>query len=364
MNQDFVSQLQLQLREAALREERRAPLAQRFVRVRRGLPGPAPLAVAVVVALLAVAVAIGALKLRGEPEPVKPKVIQTFTVANSLSSVATGFGSVWAADVIKGEILRIDPKTRKVTTRIPVGGEVFVATGEGAVWALGGDLLTSGSNGSVQLSRIDPRTNRVVARIPLRRPDGDNFAPLYLQVAGKHVWVVGAAGARRVDPATNKPDRFVGYDEASPGAAVAAGERVWVLFPEGRLDELDARTGRTVANVRLRGVGSPYLDLVHRPGTLMLTEKNRMTLIERRSGRALWRASFDGPITAWRPDGDTLWVHVSHDPAGRDQLVRVDAETSRHTGQVALPQPGAVGVASVGRDIWVATPGGTIMVVR
>ena len=72
MNQDFVTQLRLQLREAALREERRAPLAQRFVRARRGLPGPAPLAVAVVVALLAVAVAIGALKLRGEPEPVKP----------------------------------------------------------------------------------------------------------------------------------------------------------------------------------------------------------------------------------------------------------------------------------------------------
>ena len=38
MNQDFVTQLQLQLREAALREERRTPAAQRFVRARRGLP--------------------------------------------------------------------------------------------------------------------------------------------------------------------------------------------------------------------------------------------------------------------------------------------------------------------------------------
>ena len=53
MNQDFVTQLQLQLREAALREERRTPAAQRFVRARRGLPGPAPLAAALVVALLA-----------------------------------------------------------------------------------------------------------------------------------------------------------------------------------------------------------------------------------------------------------------------------------------------------------------------
>ena len=89
-----------------------------------------------------------------------------------------------------------------------------------------------------------------------------------------------------------------------------------------------------------------------------------MTLIEHTSGRALWRASFDGPVSAWTQDGDVLWVHVSHEPAGRDQLVRVDADTGRHTGEVAMPQAEAAGVTAVGRDVWVATPIGAVMVVR
>ena len=129
MNQDFVTQLQLQLREAALREERRTPAAQRFVRARRGLPGPAPLAAALAVALLALAVAIGVLQLHDDSEPVKPKVIDSFSVSNGLSSIASGFGAVWAADPIKGQVLRIDPETHRVTKRIAVGGEVQVAVG-------------------------------------------------------------------------------------------------------------------------------------------------------------------------------------------------------------------------------------------
>ena len=119
MNQDFVTQLQLQLREAALREERRTPAAQRFVRARRGLPGPAPLAAALAVALLALAVAIGVLQLHGdagaggaEGRPTRSR----WPTACRRSSA--GFGAVWAADPVSGEVLRIDPKTRRVTQRI------------------------------------------------------------------------------------------------------------------------------------------------------------------------------------------------------------------------------------------------------
>ena len=148
MNQDFVTQLRLQLREAAQREERRAPFAQRLVRTRRGLPGPAPLAAALAVALLALAVAIGVLQLHDDSEPVKPKVIDTFKVSDALSSLAGGFGAGWAADPVRGEVLRIDPESREVTARVELGGgEVRVATGAGAVWALSGDLLTAGAQG-------------------------------------------------------------------------------------------------------------------------------------------------------------------------------------------------------------------------
>ena len=362
MNQDFVTQLRLQLREAALREERRTPLAQRVVRARRGLPGPAPLAVAVVVALLAVAVTIGAMKLRGEPEPVKPRVIQTFTVANGLSSLAPGSGAVWATDAINEEILRIDPESHKVVARIPSSEQTQLATGAGAVWALGGDLLTAGASGPVQLERIDPRTNRVVARIPVRAPSGDNFAPLFVEADDEHVWVCGAGGALRIDPGRNAPDRFVAFP-GEPTGFMAEGERVWVLLPGGRLHELDARTGKVVTDIRVRDTDAAHLG-PGRPGTLTVGDQSHLTLIERATGRVLWRASLGETVRGWIRDGDAFWVHVSRAPEGRDTLVRLDADTGRPTGQVALRDEDATGLAKVGRDIWVASPIGTIRVVR
>ena len=207
MSQEFTTRLQLQLREAALREERRAPLAQRLVRARRGLPGPAPLAAALAVALLALAVAIGVLQLHGESEPTKPKVIHQFKAADNLLSLSGGFGAVWATDPVSSQVLRIDPRTRKVTAHIRLSGEVQAVAGAGAVWALSGDLLTAGAQGAVEVTRIDPHTNRVAARIPMRSPRGDNFAPLFITADDEHVWVIGAAGALRIDPATNVRDR-------------------------------------------------------------------------------------------------------------------------------------------------------------
>ena len=249
-----------------------------------------------------------------------------------------------------------------MTARIPVGGEVQVAAGAGAVWALGGDLLTAGALGTVQLTRIDPRTNRIVARIPVRSPNGDNFAPLSVTVDGEHVWVCGAGGALRIDPAGNVADRFVAF-RGRPVDFVAQGERVWVLLPGGRLHELDARTGRVVADTRLRGAGNAHLG-PGRPGTLTLTDASHLTLIERSTGRTLWRATVGDTIRAWIPDGDALWVHVSRESAGPDQLVRLDADTGRRTGQISLPLADAAGLAKRGRDVWIATPGGAIMVVR
>ena len=362
MNQDFVTQLQLQLREAALREERRTPAAQRFVRARRGLPGPAPLAAALAIALLALAVAIGALQLRGEPKPVAPKLLHNFKVSEGLSSIASGFGAVWVADPIKGQVLRIDPNTRRVTKRIAVGGEVQVTTGAGAVWALGGDLLTSGAQGSVDLVRIDPRTNRIVARIPMRSPAGENFSPLAVEPDGDWVWVCGAAGALRIDPDRNAADRFVSF-HGQPVDSVARGERVWVLYPDGRLRELDARTGRTAAEVQLRNTGDAHLT-PGRPGTLTLLARDKLTLIDHTNGRRLWSVRLGAPIRGWTEQGDSLWALASHAPEGRDELVRVDADTGRRTGRVFLPEPDAAALTSRGDEVWAAAAGGSVLVVR
>jgi sugar lactone lactonase YvrE len=362
MTEDFVTQLRLQLREAALREERRTPLAQRLVRARRGLPGPAPLAAALAAALLTLVVALGAVALRGEPAPAVPKVIGIYPVAAGLSPLAQGYGAVWTADPIRGQVLRIDPATRRVAARIPVHAEAVVATGAGGVWALAGDLLYAGDKGPVRLLRIDPASNRVVARIPMRTPAGGSFAPLELQVDQGVVWVVGATGALRIDPRRNAADRFVALSESSRGA-VGDGNGLWVLALDGRLRRLDAVSGRAVGEARVRTTADSHL-FGGPPGALAVIGGDEIALLDRPSGRTLWRKTLGGEIRYSMAAGDVLWTVVSRAPIEPDRLVRLDADSGRRRGQVALPEPGVTGMAKVGRELWVGTPGGRIVVVR
>jgi hypothetical protein len=367
MTEDFVTQLRLQLRDAALREEHRGPVGLRVVRARRGLPGPAPVATALAVALLALAVALGAVALRGEREPAVPKVIGTYPVAAELSQLAPGFGAVWTSDSIRGEILRIDPATRHVVARIPITGQAQVAAGAGAVWAIAGDLEYGGDKGPVRLLRIDPATNRVVARIAMRTPAGARFVPAELQIDRGVVWAVGLDGALRIDPTRNVPDRYVPL-AGEPRGIVPDGEAVWVLGVDGRLRRYDARSGRSAGGVSL-GVPAPSYLFRGPPGTLtLLSGKNQLALIERASGRIAWRVTLGEDIGWFIVDHGVVWVQFSSQgSAGRvepQRLVRLDAGTGRRRGQVALPEAGVAGMARVGQELWVATPGGKIVVVR
>jgi PQQ-like domain len=382
MNQDFVTQLRLQLREAALQEERRAPAAQRLVLARRRMPGPAGLAAALAVAMLALAVAIGALSLRGEPEPTKPKVVRSFRVSDGLTSIAPGFGAVWAADLSHSNVLRIDPRTRKVVARIPVAGgeapgnppapspDVFVTTGAGAVWALASATQNGGGHTTpAQLLRIDPRLNRAVAGIPIHTPTGGDFNPLSVQIADGAVWVIGTGGALQIDPATNATGRYLPTPSAELGV-VAEADTVWTLDLDGRLRQVDARSGRTVGAVRVPVTTDTHL-FPASPGLLArlsggrVTRDGRITVFDPGDGHALWHATFEGQINYIAPgSGNTLWVYLVRTPERPDQLVRLDDSTGRRTGQVQPTDSGVAGLARVGRELWVAHPDGRITVVR
>ena len=245
MSDDFVTRLQLQLREAALRQERRGPIARSALRARWSLPGAGPVMAAVAVALLALAAMLGALVLRSEPEPARPKVIGSFQVAAGLSPLAAGSGSVWTADPIAGEVLRIDAATRRVVARIPVGGDARVTTGPDAVWAVAGDLLYSGDAGPVRLLRIDPATNRVVARIRLRTPAGARSRRSACRSTRASSGPSASTGRSGSMPTRNVGDRYVPLSGAAgdPRAVVADGDRLWVLTGRGRLVAYDARMG-------------------------------------------------------------------------------------------------------------------------
>jgi streptogramin lyase len=335
------------------------------------MPGAAGLAVAVAAAVLALAVAIGALSLRGEPEPTKPKVVRSFRVAEGLTSMEQGLGAVWATDLSSGTVLRIDPTTRKVVARIPVTvgagrgvrPDAVVITGAGAVWVLAGDLQNGGVEGPIQLLRIDPRRNRIVARIPLAKPSGGTFSPQGVHVGEGVVWVIGAAGALQINPVSNTPQRYLPIAGAERGV-VASGDALWLLGLNGRLRQVDARSGRTVRTVRV-----PVSSRTHLaggdPGQLMLVDEERLTAFDATNGHVLWRTPLEAPLRFGALGrGDTLWAFLDRTPERRDRLVRIDAGTGRRTGQVDVSDPGAAGLAQVGPDLWLASPDGRITIVR
>jgi len=90
--------------------------------------------------------------------------------------IAAGGGAIWVVTFWSRELVRIDPETRRVLRRIPVGaGPLDVAVGAGAVWVTNRDDRT--------ISRIDPSTNAISQTIRLA------VAPYGVRVAHGRVWV-------------------------------------------------------------------------------------------------------------------------------------------------------------------------------
>ena len=73
-------------------------------------------------------------------------------------TIAVGSTGVWLADPFHEQVVRIDPKTRRVTARIPAGAVTTLAVTGDAVWGLS----------SMGLVRVDPaRDTLLVSNTPI-----------------------------------------------------------------------------------------------------------------------------------------------------------------------------------------------------
>jgi hypothetical protein len=351
-NPDFQTQLRLQLRDAARREERRSALA---------LPtgwwrGASPVLAAAAVTLLVVAIVLAGLALRG-PNPDRsaaPKAVERLAVAGSLGPVVSAFGSVWAVDPV-GRLIRLDPATREVLGSLEIPERTAVAVGGGSMWV--GDAET-------ELLRIDPRTGRIVARIPWRTPGGEQFVAFDLLFAGRYAWALGPDGLLRIDLRRNVADRAVPLETGGliRGAALRDGS-LFVIGRDDRLLRLDARTGARLGATRVNwpvqaGLGAD------RGVTLTWTMiDGRLARVDLATGRELWVRTVGGRPGWWTAAGQYVWVHVSTGH-GRDHVVRLDARTGRVLGKVQLPDLGVTTMTVANGQLWVGTPNGQIDIVR
>lgn len=370
MSQDFTTRLQLQLREAALRDERRSPLRRRLAGVRFGMPAPATTAaVAVAALLLAVVVAVGGLRWGGEDDTVSnPKVIGTVPLAENLGTISSGFGSVWVADADRQVLLRVDPRTRRVQAEIRTGGDAnalggdpLVAAGSDAVWAI---ARSPGSDGGHRIMRIDPATNRIVSRatLPARQ------APLIfdVQIVDGRPWVLTLRGAIEIDPATGRPGRHLAIRNAGeefPQWLIIAQDQLWVLTRSRRIDRYDLATGRRAPSLPVRLAGT--WAIVPTPDGLFLSGPDgELARADATDGRIAWRRRIGDTSTLPLVMDGRIWAHASDVAAGRDRLVEMDARSGRVLSSTGLPEFGIAGMAPAGRDLWITTPGGKVMIVR
>ena len=250
MSQDFTTRLQLQLREAALREEQRGAFGRRLAGLRYGMPAPAAtVAVGLAALLVAVLIAVGGLRWGHQEDIVSnPKVIGNVPLAENLGFIASGFGSVWVADADRQVLLRVNPKTRAVEAEIrtggdsnALGGDPIVNTGAGAVWAI---ARAPGADGGSRVLRIDPATNRITARATLPADQ----APLVfdLQIVQGKPWVRHLRRRDRARPA-QRAARPLRRGRAARRRAVPA-----VVDPHARRRAVGARPQLAAAALQPR----------------------------------------------------------------------------------------------------------------
>ncbi len=147
-------------------------------------------------------------------------------------AIASGYGSVWVANVTSDTVSRIDAATGDVVSTISLGSSpVGIAVGDGAVW------VTSQDTG--ELLRVDPGDDRLSRAIAIgQSPDG-------LAVGAGSVWVADTGGTvSRFDPQTGKV-WTIKVSGAPVGVAFADGA-VWVASTvSGTVSKIDPQTGAT-----------------------------------------------------------------------------------------------------------------------
>ena len=130
-----------------------------------------------------------------------------------------------------GSVIRIDPATTSVEP-VRRSGVWNIAYGEGALWALTGELDT--------IEQIDPKTNAVIATIPLGRIGETSGWHYHMTARDGAIWVLAPASLWKIDSTTK---RFVGsvpLEHAEEGSDVLAGDgAVWVATSGGTVLHVD-----------------------------------------------------------------------------------------------------------------------------
>jgi outer membrane protein assembly factor BamB len=352
MNQDFVTRLQLQLREAAEREAGRGRAARG---ARDALRSPA-LAAAIAAAALVLAIATGALLLRDDATVAGPRVVERLSLTGNGERILPAFGAVWIADPVAGDIVRVDPDRRAVTARVEIGAHSI------AMNAVGRELWAVGDRPD-RVLRIDPASARITGRIALRTSAGAPFPALQIVANDRAVWAVSAEGALRLDPRTGAGRRLIARPAGGvePRWITLGDETLWVYGTDGTIRRFDGATGAPDGRLR------PAVDGIQWFGDLggdliAMSGEGLVARLDGRTGAVRWQRRAGERLHADGYGLGRIWAYVTR-PGRPNRLVALDPRNGAELSATRMPGFGATGLAVVGDEVWVSEDGGRTVVV-
>jgi ABC-type transport system substrate-binding protein/class 3 adenylate cyclase/streptogramin lyase/predicted Ser/Thr protein kinase len=255
-------------------------------------------------------------------------------------------GQLWTYDLASRLAARIDPKSRRVTARIPLGiNPNWDAVGAGSFWV--GDYEAAAVN------RYDPQYGTLTSRIELptaglegdsERTDGMDFADGSLWVAYGS-WPFRVA---RIDARTNRVTKTFDLPHADGIALVASGEGgLWVIGRDtGRMWRIDPQTNTVAATSKLHG--GFVEDLAVARGYAWVAIEN---------DRGVWKVDSSGSVLKTVETGDLPWsVSATEDriwvPNANDgTITRIDRNDRTQTVHVGHRPLSAV---EAGGLVWVS----------
>jgi virginiamycin B lyase len=159
-------------------------------------------------------------------------------IDKACGGAVSAFDSLWAPSCGEGALMRVDPKTAKVTAKVAIGAGPIAATPD-SIWMLADSKTT--------LARIDPKNNEVVSE--LRLPAGCTG----LLFAETSLWVACPAENRvmRITPLTGLVDKSIEVS-ADPRGLAAGESSIWVLCrKDGKVDRIDPKTNKVSKTIDL-----------------------------------------------------------------------------------------------------------------
>jgi YVTN family beta-propeller protein len=144
------------------------------------------------------------------------KVIKVGVEPNGLSAIGR---FLWVTDHTAGKLLRVDPRTNKVTGTVALPGADWVTFAAGSLWV---------SQETNQVARVDPASLKVLTRVSVKRN------PLGSALVKSELWVpcIDSGAIVVIDPRTAKVVRSI-PGGPSPIVVLPVGDRVWVSHTTG-----------------------------------------------------------------------------------------------------------------------------------